>query len=546
MNRRIAGMIAVAVSVVVVQIGPFARAITDADWSVTGSMSQGRWVHTATLLGDGKVLAAGGDDSCCGPATATAELYDPAAGTWTPTGSMVTPRSYYTATLLHDGRVLVAGGRLAGTEAISSAELYDPIAARWIPTGSMNSARWSQTATLLTDGKVLVAGGYDGSGDLSSSELYDPLTGLWTPTGSMNAAAHEATATLLSSGRILVAGGLNSTSPGLAAYERAEIYDPATGVWSPTGSMGARRRSQTATLLPNGKVLVMGGIQSGYFGYLASAELYDPVAGAWSPTGSMTQVRERPSATLLPGGKVLVAGGAGADASRAELYDAGAGVWSPTVSMHFARQRHTATLLLNGRVLVTGGGSGNVFSSAELYRIVELTDTGRAYGIGLTAPGLGTLTVADTGPVSTTSPGTTRAKPKHLSVANPIVSVMLLDARVVATTTSAASATVGQALVNIVPGMPIIVRAARAESAASCNGANGKTTIGFIQIGTVKMLNVAPKPNKTVSLGDVTLVLNEQTPITNGIRVNAVHLFDAALGVDLVISSAESAIEGCS
>jgi hypothetical protein len=218
----------------------------------------------------------------------------------------------------------------------------------------------------LPSGKVLVAGGNGSGGRLFSAEVYDPATGVWSPTGSLAIARTCHTATLLPSGKVLVAGGY----VGIAApHSSAEVYDPATGVWSPTGSLVTARAYHTATLLPSGKVLVAGGYGSG--DPLFSAEVYDPAMGVWSPTGSLATARTYHTATLLPSGKVLVAGGYGSGDPlfSAEVYDPATGVWSPTGSLATARESHTATLLPSGKVMVAGSnvGIGAPLSSAEVY-----------------------------------------------------------------------------------------------------------------------------------------------------------------------------------
>jgi N-acetylneuraminic acid mutarotase len=135
----------------------------------------------------------------------------------------------------------------------------------------LNTARTEQTATLLPNGTVLIAAGQDQNGDdLTSAEIYNPSTNSWTPTGSLNTGrGWGLTQTLLPNGTVLVAGGIDSNYDNLSS---AEIYDPNTSIWTPTGSLNDGRRSHTATLLLNGTVLAVGG--AGQTGVLASAELY--------------------------------------------------------------------------------------------------------------------------------------------------------------------------------------------------------------------------------------------------------------------------------
>jgi hypothetical protein len=184
---------------------------------------------------------------------------------------------------------------------------------------------------------------------VSSAPLDPNGCSLWTPTGSLNTARDSHTATLLPNGMVLVAGGFGPVRAS------AELYDPVSGTWTPTGSLNTARAQHTATLLPNGMVLVAGGFDSNV-NPSASAELYDPASGTWMPTGSLNTARTTHTATLLPNGMVLVAGGFGAsgDLPNAELYDPATGTWTPTGSLNVARTFHTATLLNNGMVLVAG------------------------------------------------------------------------------------------------------------------------------------------------------------------------------------------------
>jgi len=345
-------------------------------WTFTGALNIPRSGHTMTLLPNGKVLAAGGSgDHRDSPESESslldsAELYDPAAGNWGITGRMSELRFGHSASLLSDGRVLVAG---SGT-----AELYDPATAIWSRTGNPIANRWGHTATLLRNGKVLVAGGYgqiaNGAFDyLGSAELYDPATGTWSATGSLNDARCCHTATLLQDGRVLVARGSNDLDDGIAVTS-AELYDPGAGAWTRTGVPFLRGYSQTATLLLSGKVLVVGESFGNAFAF--SAELFDPATGTWSLTGGLKQPRSGHTATLLPTGDVLVTGGAHNFFNSAlyipvtELYNAGTATWSTAGSPNVARVSHAATLLPDGRILVAGGSSTGgtlTLSSAELY-----------------------------------------------------------------------------------------------------------------------------------------------------------------------------------
>lgn len=180
-------------------------------------------------------------------------------------------------------------------------------------------------------------------------------------------AAH--TATLLPEGKVLVVGGFAGGGNTLAS---AEVFDPATNMFASAGNMNVSRAGHTATLLPNGRVLIAGGYNGSY---LASAELYDPAARTFTPAGRMVTARSGQVATLLIDGKVLLAGGVGTGwtfLTDAELYDPTTNTFTATGGMTTARESHTATLLRDGGVLITGGHQGRrsaitVYSSAEIY-----------------------------------------------------------------------------------------------------------------------------------------------------------------------------------
>ena len=261
---------------------------------------------------------------------------------------MGTPRWGHIATLLANGRVLVVGGR-NGVVQLSSAELYDPSTGTWSPTGSMvGHVGGDFSATLLRDGRVLVAGGGRG-GDLyqpvADAELYDPATGSWTATGSMNAPRSGHLAALLPDGRVLVAGGVELNS--------AELYDPATGTWAPTGSMAQPRYRAAAALLLDGRVLVAGGATDPtptYASLLDSAELYDPVTRAWTAGGRLSTVYVNAAAVVLPSGDVLVA------ASPPQLYHPVDGSWSAAPGATVSGWSGPAAVLADGRAFVLGAG----------------------------------------------------------------------------------------------------------------------------------------------------------------------------------------------
>lgn len=347
-------------------------------FTTTGSMTSARSLHTATLLDNGRVLLVGGVGAGGSSAAFldTAEIYYPERGEFVATTSMSTARLGAAAVRLSDGRVLVAGGENTSQIAVNSAEIYNPATGQWTLTSPMHYARENPTATLLKNGNVLIVGGYSVDGNccaLSSAEIFDPKTGTFSTTGFMAVARRNHTATLLQDGRVLVAGGyngLNGDSTGSGNVNAPELYNRATGTFDSTGAMSSARRYPTATMLLNGKVLIVGGGDSNNTA-LSSAETYKSQTSTFTLTGPMLTPRARHTATRLLNGKVLIAGGygnGGSTIASAELYDPVSGSFSATGSMAVARYRHTETRLLNGDVLIAGGSDGTTaVGSAEIY-----------------------------------------------------------------------------------------------------------------------------------------------------------------------------------
>jgi len=342
-------------------------------WGITGNLNTERFLHTATLLADGRVLVVGGIDNNF-TTTRKAELYDPAAKVWSATGDLIDDRLGHSATLLADGRVLVAGG--AG---LSSAEIYNPATGTWSAAGSLSVARNFHTATLLANGKVLVAGGNDSAEEpINSAELFDPAAnggqGNWSVTGQMNTARQSHIAARLANGKVLVAGG---GGEGSSFLKSAELYDPAAGTWSATGELNTARLLHSGTLLANGRVLAAGGLNGSVT--LRTAEIYDPIAGTWGAAGNLNTARYAHTATLLANNQALIAGGVsenGTALTNVELFDplggGGQGSFVAVASLNIAREEHTATLLAGGQILVAGGvGASSVLNSAELFNLVS-------------------------------------------------------------------------------------------------------------------------------------------------------------------------------
>ena len=270
----------------------------------TGSLRTARHGHSATLLTDGRVLVIGGYALPQGWLS-DAEIYDPETEQWSTTQPLFPHGVCHTATLLDDGRVLVMGGSIRSGHPGSDdrVEIFDPDTNHWQKAAYHEHTESCQTATLLEDGRVLIAGG------LANPTIYDPATDTWDSAGKLNTPRSQAQAVLLQSGRVLLIGGLSFDGK---PTHSVEIYDVDSNTWQETAQLKQARYNHTATLLPDGRVLVLGGWET-YNGYesslLDTAEIYDETDETWSTLSPLNIGRANHTATLLPEGQILVTGG---------------------------------------------------------------------------------------------------------------------------------------------------------------------------------------------------------------------------------------------
>jgi hypothetical protein len=313
-----------------------------------------RAAHSATLLPDGRVLVIGGcaTDGCSTAEGApSTEFYVPGQG-FTAGPELTEPRQGHSATLLRDGRVLIAGGwPREGAETLSSAEVYDPSTRRFESVGSMNKVRGGHLATPLPDGRVLFVGGEDGNSPTKTAEIFDPSRNAFTPAASLPEGSRIGGTIALADGRVLVVGGQDDAGNAVAGA----IYDPQSGAWQRTSALGTARSKFALAPLPDGKVMVLGGTSDDRI-LLRTTEIYDPATGEFTPGPTMGAERYKfiDAIAVDSSGRFVVGGG-----TQVEVYSAGqfhpiSGTTGPV------RWVPTVTRLTNGDVLLIGGYDGRI------------------------------------------------------------------------------------------------------------------------------------------------------------------------------------------
>lgn len=244
-------------------------------------------------------------------------IFDAKTDEWTRLSDVAVPtdRSFPDMIVLDDGRVLVVGGTEIGRtpsdtfRPLGIVEAYDLSTDTWQTLEPMNRPAIQRWLVPLHDGRVLAAGGFINEPDMgwaSEVEIYDPHTNKWTPAESMTAPHTQAIALL--DNRVLATGGALPYTD----IPDSETYDPATGEWTVAGAMSQRRSNHTLTLLADGRVLAVGGLEildDGDYIPLSNTEIFDPVTDTWSPGPELSQPRASHSATLMPDGNVLIVGG---------------------------------------------------------------------------------------------------------------------------------------------------------------------------------------------------------------------------------------------
>lgn len=320
-------------------------------WTSLSPMTTPRAGHTATLLADGRVLVAGGRATADRSSVASAEIYDPATTSWTATGPMTTARADHQALLLPDGRVVAIS--LITRSWDTAAETWDPSTGEWSAIGEPRRVA-DDAAALLPEGRVLVAGGLKDKG----GALLDPATGTWTETGPFSEVRYNVDIVTLLDGTLLLVGGDHRADRGMTAVER---FDASGNTWSVAGRLRPGTHAHAATLLDDGRILVVGAEG----GLPQFAQLFDPASGQSELLPGIPPPWAFGAGARLADGRILFASSEGAG-----LYDPASRAWLDLPPMPVPRVGATMTSLESGAVLVVGGEmpeNAGPSSSVELY-----------------------------------------------------------------------------------------------------------------------------------------------------------------------------------
>ncbi|MBS1152891.1 MAG: Branched-chain amino acid transporter, amino acid-binding protein [Myxococcaceae bacterium] len=341
-------------------------------WRQVASMNDVHESHGAVVLPDGRVLVVGGHHvDATKRLVDTVEFYDGAADRWTKTAAMLEKREGAgSVQLLADGRLLLPGEH----NTLTGSELFDVATETWSATGSLNVGRGGHVSELLDDGRVLVAGGINWLSSpppsFDSAELYDPVSGQWTFTGAMTNKRAGPMEVKLADGRVMVLGGFDDANA-VRFFRSAEIFNPTSGTWTLAAEASRALGSAALVRLRDGRVLLAGGVtrSGGMDTSHAEAEIYDPATNTWSPTGAMATARSQFPLLLLDDGRVLAVGGvlrpAGKALAEAEIFDPATGTWSSAGRLAVQRWNHRVLRFGSGALVVGGYNASGQLSSVE-------------------------------------------------------------------------------------------------------------------------------------------------------------------------------------
>ncbi len=354
------------------------------------NLASARTRPTHIPLGDGLHLIVGGGSGTplWQAARNTTEVYDEQSRSFTAGPLLTAGRAAHAQVLLQDGRTMLIGGVDANNAPQTSTEFFDPKTGKFTAGPPMANKRMGHTATLLTNGKVLVTGGIPDTSTqnnaltsaLRSTEIYDPTTNKWASGPNLSTYRAMHSAIVLADGRVLLPGGLSWRSllffklPQIS--NTCDLYDPKNNSMSSAGSMQSIRSMYAATLLPNGKVLVAGGLAgvidtSNAGTPINAAEIYDPQTNRWSAATAMTGSRAMPTDVMLSDGRFMVLGGGSGSlwsptaTQTAEIYDHTTNKWSAMPNMVATRAGALAIELRACGILVLGGGTGSSATSTN-------------------------------------------------------------------------------------------------------------------------------------------------------------------------------------